>query len=518
MSPFLRAVPAVLSGALLCGCAASGVRVAYPQPQTPQGRELSRSLGNLYLVVGRPPLLSGSLIGGALSKAQDIVGQGARISFGVDAGHFARALGKTLDSRGAHLIAYRAMPSSVAGPDPFLERLRPSGILRVDFTRLHTAIKEESTETQVKNKEGKYEKRTTTQWKLTAHLTLRTRLVVHPGGGVLHESTHTVTGADTSYKTSQKKPSADEWYRKIEGQVLSRAAQEIAKGLGRTPVIERKRMINADKEEPLSAAARSAAFAGDWERASELWAERLESGKGGWRDLMNLAVAAEKRREFAEADRLYRKAQESAAGDPAAGEINWQSILEELAGALDAVGRRSQAAIEWFAAPTAVMPFSDVTLSVEGPDILRELMHKSLHAGGYNMLDLDAVDRELRGHGISQGGQLKGGQKVRYAQWLGAQRLMFGHITEFEEIMLGAYGKRQVGGKLSLWETGTKSFLWEANEPVVRESAAVDKGEAGARFAGQLLRGLFERIISRPLGAESVLFIQRNIETLPLKL
>jgi len=74
-----------------------------------------------------------------------------------------------------------------------------------------------------------------------------------------------------------------------------------------------------------------------------------------------------------------------------------------------------------------------------------------------------------------------------------------------------------VAGELSIWDAAKKRRTWKGDEPAVTEQAARGADEAAARFGGQLLRGLGERILRRPLGAESALFIRRNLETFPLR-
>ena len=146
------------------------------------------------------------------------------------------------------------------------------------------------------------------------------------------------------------------------------------------------------------------------------------------------------------------------------------------------------------------------------------LVEKTLRKGGYNTIDLDTVDRGLRAQGFSQGGQLKRAKPRQFAKWLGAQRLLYGHISHFDEIMLGIYGRRHVAGKLWLWDKNEKRRLWSSNQPAINESPiATDGGQGLGQLAGQLLFGLAERMIGKPLGIESAQFVRQNLETLPLK-
>lgn len=500
------------------GCAAGGgVHISYPQPKTDQERAQTRAMGNLYLILRTPRHAGASLFNQAMKGRADFKGIQTWNNFDSDAGLFARTLGARLKKRGAHILAYRA-PHVEEEKDPFIEELAPAGVLQVDFQSLGTGLSRENLEKKVTVGEGKTEKRISTKWTFIAELTLRARLYMHPEGRVLQDIRHTVRYTDTKTGDEKKSPNASRWYRRKQKAILDRAAKELTSRLGQVSAVRRKRTLFPDEKDVRSIEALKAAGKGDWEKASELWAERLEAGQGGWKDVMNLAVASEHAREFAEAERLYRKAREMAGTDPESAKVPWDVVFADVSGAQEVLGRRSQKASVWFAAPIAVMPFSDETTSVEGPDILRELLYKALAKGGYTMIDLYDVDRGLRSQGISQGGQLKGRHNSRYANVLGARRLFFGHITEFDDLMLGGYGKRHVGGELSLWDASHKDFLWKSSEPALTESAAIGDKAVHDNLSRQIMRGLYERIRSKPLGAESVVFIQRNLETLPLRL
>jgi hypothetical protein len=503
----------------LTGCAANKVSVAYPKAVTPAETARTRAMGNLYLRIRKPKMPQKNLAGKALTSLASHLTPISRLLFPVDAGTFARAFAKRLQRRGAYLVAYKV--ARTGERDPFVEHLLPAGIAEVRFVSLDLTkkTKDKTVSVRVKNKEtGKYENesRTVQVDVVTARLTLVAQLLAHPDGTELASFTHSV--AITQEAQSRIKNARDmrNWHRKHEPALLKKAARQLAPRFARVAVVSRKRQLFTNKDEPRSKAARKHFNGGRWERASELWAERLDDGKGDWKDIVNLGVAHEKRREFAAAQKIYKDAQAKAGGAPEAAKIPWQQIQEDLASALVTVGQRSHAAEEWFARPIAVMPFSDTTTSVDGPIMLRELVHGSLRKGGYNVPDIIEVDHILHNHGISQGGQLKAKRAAEYATWLGTDRLIFGHLERFNEIMLGAFGRRTVAGKLSLFNPD-KGFLWSSDERAITEEAAKSGNDVVGMFAGQLLRGLFERIANKPLGTESALFVRQNIETLPLK-
>lgn len=507
-----------LAGVALAACGGHRVYVSYPKPATPEARDMTRVLGNLYLLLRVPPLPQESLVGQAAVRMVRRVEPLSALLFEVDARRFARELQRRLSGRGGQVLAYRVLPGG-GGEDPFLERLAPSGVLSVEFRSLELDREELERDVVVRNSEGKPENRKAKFSLFKARLRLEIVLKDYPGGRVLAQGARVVElGREAPYRQGEA-PDAARFYRDNLGALMAEAARAASEGLHGAPVVRRHRSIHVDKKDPLSARALKAAGRGEWEEASRLWAERLDSGKGGWLDWVNLAVAAEMRQEFAEARRLYEKALEASGTDVRADAIRWQVVFSDLDDAVDAVGIRSRSAVEWFQAPVAVLPFTDEVMSVDGPQLLRELTAEALREGGYEVVTIEDADRGLRRHGVSQGTDIRTRGASELAKAAGAARLVFGHVDAFQEVMLGAYGRRVVAGKLSLRDPSSGAVLWSSDRPVVREEAAesASGAEIGARFAGQLLRGLVERVAGKPLGREAAQFVRQNLQTLPQK-
>lgn len=501
----------------LAACGPSRVSVTYPRPDTPRRRTLSRALGNLYVLIRKPETMKNTIANRTLKKAIRALLPFGETSFPVDSYHFASKLRRSIESRGGHILAYRVTRDAWRD-DPYLRSLEPSGIMVVDFRSLRIKRTKTEKETKRKNKKGEMVTRKARYWKFEALMGLKVELVSEPGGEVLAEFPVFVKLTDQVTRRPKTEVTRAQWYKRSQKKLLARAAAKAAGKLGKIPSVRLQRALHKDKKDPVSKAALKAAFRDDWERASELWVERYAADKTRWRDVVNLAVAAEVRHEFAEAERLYKKAREAAGPDPEAKKVGWDKTLGELRQALDAVGTRSRASVAWFEAPLAVLPFSDATASVDGPMVLRELVQETLKESGYNTLPLDEVDTALRLQGYSQGGQLKGVRARKIAGWLEARRLIFGHVAHFEEITLGIYGRRRVAGRLRLYDHGKGKYTWSGDRPAVNEGPiARSGGEALGRLAGQLARGMFERIAGKPLGRECAQFARQNLETLPLR-
>ena len=505
-----RTRPRRLRPALLLACVAAAWAASQacsvtiePFPEGLEAREAARALGSAYLLIGKPP-------------AAPLSRLAAERPFDVDASAFADELNAQLSRRGAGILAYRVVDD--VSREEYARRLNPSSLLVVRFETLTLSRERREKSVKVKDKESGADKTVKVPvFVFRARLGLRARLALNPERRTLTDSPLQVGLQEEVVSESGRDITEAEWAAGIGQKLARRAAQMLPELFPPVPAVQRKRTLYVDKKAPLSVEAAKKASQGLWEEASALWAERVEA-VGGWKDPMNLALAAERRRLYAEAGRIYRSAQAAARGDKEAAKIPWTEIYADLAAGEESLGGSSEQALRWFSAPFSVLPFSDETTSVDGPERLRALAQEALRRGGYNVLPLEAVDIVLRSRGYSQGGQLKRVKSEDIAEWLGSQRLLFGDITEFRDIMLGVYGQRTVAGELRIWDSETEAALWASALPAVTSSGLTVNGtEAVARLGGQLLRGLFERTAGTPLGPESALFVRQNLERFPLR-
>lgn len=480
-------LPLLLAGAL-AACVPSRVRVAYPASDDPAALAAAKALSQVY----------------AVFPEEDA---------DADLGAFAAAFEEALKARGGSLLAYRV---SAPGPDPFLAELAPSAVLSVDLAWGPLQREEFQKDVKVKDKEGveRTEKRPFTRLKrrLDAVVSLRSPDAVE--GGTL-ESVSAERSEEKAAAEALKVPEAA-WMSRHGGELLKAVARAAAGAMPAPRTVTREREVFSAKEGPASKEASEKAFAGSWEEASALWAQRLEGGQGGWRELWNLAVAAEQRRAFAEAERLFRKAGDSAAGDPESAKTPFAEAAADAARA-QRFAPRSEAAAAFFSRTTAVLPFSDDTTSVDGPLNLRRMTSDALRRGGWSVGDPDNVDARLRELGYSQGGQLARVDPASLSRRLGAERLFFGDVTQFRNVTLGFSGRREVEGSLRLWDAAAGSEVYRAERSVANHDGTSDAGEAAARLAGQLGKSLLENWLRKPLGAESAVWVSRVLQGLPMR-
>jgi len=159
----------------------------------------------------------------------------------------------------------------------------------------------------------------------------------------------------------------------------------------------------------------------------------------------------------------------------------------------------------WFSPRLAVLPFSDETTSVDAPIVLRKLAHRMLKDSGYSTIPLEEVDEILRGKGFSQGGQLKAAKPDQLAQWLKADRLLFGDVELFQSVPMP-----MVSGKLLLWDAREQKSIWSAKAGAAQKTGGRNGLSEFKRYSGESwLHSLW-----MPASA-SLRFSRRALRTLP---
>lgn len=482
--PLRRAVLAASAAALLAACAAPEVRLSYPMPKTPQQEAIAKALSQAFLAFTQPT-------------------DGMR--------EFAVSFDQVLAARGGAVLAYAFSPSE---QDALASSLAPSSVIRISFEPISVVRSESTKEVKSKDSQGKETVAKVPFVKRTGRLQVQLALA---GAADLPAIGRSVS---VEFTEERKKDSAERtddaaWLRKAQPRLMRSAGKKAAASLPVAGLVQRSRPVFVDDKDPVSAQARDHAFKGAWEAASALWASRLEEGRGGWKDVWDLALAAESRRVYPEAERLYRKAQEKSAGDPEAAALKFDEVIADISAASRFMGR-SEAAAEYFSRPTAVMPFSDETTSIDGPANLRTMVAQSLTEGGWAVIPSDEVDAALRRHGFSQGGQLKKTTPAKLAAWTDAERVLFGDISEFRNIMLGAVGRRLVAGSVRIWDATARSDSYSSEKKVETVEAAGPKDAAG-RLSAQLGKALIENLRHKPLAEESETWVERVLQGLPLR-
>jgi hypothetical protein len=483
--------------------------------------EKFNTLQSVYVLIDKPVRqydekgMMGALITQAIEKnqkRQNAIQKSTQLLNYLDVHKLAQVLQNQLEPIGINIAAYHLKNKNEDGM--WMKRVGPSGVLEVSLPLMRVNSSQIQKAVKGANKEGKEAIQTSTVFKYEAHVSLASLLKTYPEGRTLDSWNSEVIF--TEEKSSQV--SEDEWVVQSQREILNRIAQSIRSQF-HIQTLEKRRPIFKRKSKETSDDAYMAALKNDWSQAIQTWQTRLAEGVGQWTDRFNMAVGHEVLGNWALSKQQYETAREMAREDIDAAKIKWHTIFEDLSRLISLWGEKKKVESSlWFDGRLAILPFSDETNSVDGPELIRQTTEEMLRAGGYNVIPLEDVDRKLRNHGFSYGAQLHLTTPQKIAQWLDAERLVYGHLEEFREVMAGVYNKRIVAGKFSVWDQEVGKEIVVIPHKVVREDvASLNSGEIGLLFGMQVLRGAFERIVKKPLGKESLLYVRDSLQYIPLK-
>lgn len=465
------------------------------------------ALRHVYVMIKKPSTLTAL----DLKKTTTDISFGDRSS-GFDIRLFAHLLDKGLSRIGCSVLAYRVTDKAFKS-DRYAKRLSPTGNLMVVFKNLkikHVAEKEVK---QVTDKKGNTTTRTYYKTAYTGSVIVSCKLRPPKSINMLFNITHPVTVK----KEFNRAPSVDDEITVIRSLVAQAAAILTAQLSPSLSV--RRRPLYRSKDDNRSKEAYKLARKNKWDKAEEIWAGRLEAGVGDWRDSLNLGVSSERKRDYSKASAYYQKAREGSAGNKDTRGIKWDAINNDITQSLIRTLGPHTASEKWFGHRIAVLPFSDETVSIDGPVNIRKLVHDTLTKGGYAAIPLEEVDTVLRNNGFTQGGQLRATTPEKISAWLNADWLLYGHITEFNKINVGVYVKKSIEGVMYLWDRKKKKKFWTADKSINIHSipSSIKNGGIIAHFLKNIGESLIESIKNKPLSSESVGFVVKSLEQFPLK-
>ena len=495
-------MPAVLLPLLFfCGCGNYySVRIPYFLPENSNTIEATKALSSLYIAVKAPPepeeSAMGDIIGGLMNSR--------RVE--LDTYEFVRRTALAFSRPGVKVLAHRVFRTQEES-DPYIRYFNPSGILELDISEPEVSARKESRSSVYYDKDKARQTVKSVVWVYSASISADIRLRAGADWKVLDKMSDTFVY--TEERPDNGKGAAD-WYAENEAKLFGAVTARLSdRYIGRS--VLRARPLFSKKDDSESARAADLARRGKWPEAENIWSSRVRE-KGDWRDMTDLAVAAEVRRDYSAAKNYYLRAREAAAGDKESKPVKWGEILGDLDIMLSTGPAVRSEGDDWFAGSVAILPFTDQTTSIDGPPMLRTLLHEALRDAGYRIQPLEETDKLLFSHGFTQGGQLGAADQAEICKWLGVERIFYGDINEFGEVMAGVYNRRMIKGRVMLWDLRSGNYIWSMDAAVIK--AEMSKSFLGGMFA-QLAKGLAERIKNKPLAYEASVFSAKIVEALP---
>ncbi len=163
----------------------------------------------------------------------------------------------------------------------------------------------------------------------------------------------------------------------------------------------------------------------------------------------------------------------------------------------------------------ALLPFSNQTTDLRGPEMIRNLVYEKLRDWGYVLKPLDSVDAKLMELGITDAGQLPALKPSELGQALEVDALCYGELVQFTFQNIGFFVKRAVSLRLSLVSGSSGEVLWEGSDRASSNKLYLDKKKAKKAFITGMAIKAVENMLKAPLYAESKLAVRRLFEKVP---
>lgn len=163
----------------------------------------------------------------------------------------------------------------------------------------------------------------------------------------------------------------------------------------------------------------------------------------------------------------------------------------------------------------ALLPMSNLTNDMDGPEVVRQLMFEMLPSRGYSSVTLTQIDDLLREIGITDGGQLRSKEPQELGEKLHVDALLYGELIEFGDINIGFYQNKVVEAKFILIDAATGEKLWEDERKVSKKEFALSMDAAKKKFARGLAKKAVGKMLNIHLKAEATECVRKVVSTLP---
>lgn len=164
----------------------------------------------------------------------------------------------------------------------------------------------------------------------------------------------------------------------------------------------------------------------------------------------------------------------------------------------------------------AVLPMSNQTNDLKGPDVARTLFHERLSRRGYALAPLEEVDARLRTElGITDGGQLGAVTPEKLGAALGVNAVVMGTLHEFGMVNIGFAVRRRVKVEFAMLETKTGRERWRGSGAFSHGRVTLDLKEAGDNLAEGLTQRWIEERLDTPFRYEVLIAVHRAVSGFP---
>ncbi|MCK5106680.1 MAG: DUF799 family lipoprotein, partial [Elusimicrobiales bacterium] len=346
-------------------------------------------------------------------------------------------------------------------------------------------------------------------WIYKARLKARSKLISFPALAVLDEW---IVQINYEEEKNSKDMNKEFWFESVQEKMFKKVQRKFSSRYFGIPVLK-GRPVFFVKKDAESEKAYVFSQKRNWKKAEKIWLKRIAE-RSDWRDLMNMGVSKELKKEYSKALEYYRLAREKSSGDKEAKNIRWAGIFRDIEFATSGPIELEANSFKWFDYKIAILPFASEVVSMDGPVMLRKMIYEGLRESGYDILSIKKTDALLRENGFSDGGQLRRVEEKKICEWLNVDAIVSVNVTDFNDVMAGIYNKRMVAGEVVFWSLPDRGNILLLSEEVlkIKMPKSFVKG-----FLGQVAKNWMEKIKNKPLAYESSIFSRQVIGKFPGK-
>ena len=166
----------------------------------------------------------------------------------------------------------------------------------------------------------------------------------------------------------------------------------------------------------------------------------------------------------------------------------------------------------------AVLPMSNQSNDLRGPELVRKEFVRHLQDKGYLVVPCEAVDETLRTEfGITDGGQLNSTTPQNLEKKLKVDALIYSDLVDFKFVNVGFYQNKYVEADFKMVDAKTGQLLWEDQRQATRKQIQTDPKKAADAFARGLAEKALKNALNVPLQEEVEMVVRRALSTLPGK-
>lgn len=164
----------------------------------------------------------------------------------------------------------------------------------------------------------------------------------------------------------------------------------------------------------------------------------------------------------------------------------------------------------------AVLPMTNQSNDLRGPEYVRQEFVHSLETLGYNIQPISETDETLRTkYGITEGGQLGSLTPDQIGKVLGVEAIIYCDLIDFKFINIGVYQNKFVEANFRMVDPKTGTVLWEDQRKASRKQIQTDMKEATKTFARGLAERALGNMLNLPLEEQVRAVVRRALSTLP---